>query len=71
MILIDGLALLAAMLAGGAGGWLAAATDHRRVAERERSYEQELADYREIYAAWGMLRRTRCADPAKNDQSEQ
>jgi hypothetical protein len=71
MGLIDKLALLIALLIGGAGGWLVATARHHRLAERERNYEREVADYQELYAAWAMLRRTRCADAPENYRADQ
>jgi hypothetical protein len=54
---IDALALLAALLAGGAGGWVLAVVRQNLAAERQRSYEFELRDKAEVYAAWASLRR--------------
>jgi hypothetical protein len=66
MKIIDALALLAALLAGGAGGWLVAVTSQKMTAERQRSYELEMADLDELYAAWAKLRR---AQPGESHQS--
>jgi hypothetical protein len=57
MAVVDGIALLVTLLIGGAGGWLAAMASHNMAAERERSYEAEMADLQELYAAWASLRR--------------
>ena len=57
MKIIDALPLLAALLCGGAGGWIVAMARQKMSAERQRSYELEMADFEELYAAWASLRR--------------
>jgi hypothetical protein len=62
MKIIDALPLLAALLSGGAGGWIAAMARQKMSAEQQRSYELEMADYEELYAAWASLRRAQPDD---------
>ena len=57
MKIIDALSLLAALLSGGAAGWIVAMARQKMAAERQRSYELEVADLEELYAAWARLRR--------------
>jgi hypothetical protein len=57
MKIIDALPLLAALLSGGAGGWIVAMARQKMSAERQRSYELEVADLEELYAVWASIRR--------------
>jgi hypothetical protein len=56
MKVIDALLLLATVLAGGAGGWTLSVVRQNMSAERQRSYELEMADVEELYATWASLR---------------
>jgi hypothetical protein len=71
MTLIDSVLALTALLIGGAGGWLIAVTGQRRSAERQRSWEEEVTDQQELYAAWAMLRRTGYGGSSASDEPEE
>jgi hypothetical protein len=66
MAIIDGVALLVTLLIGSAGGWLVAVASHNMAAERERSYEAEMADLQELYAAWASLRRVQADESQRS-----
>jgi hypothetical protein len=59
MAIIYGLFLMLMLIVGGAGGWLMTTWHDEQVAAERDEDEQEMAEFRDLYAAWAILHRTR------------
>jgi hypothetical protein len=57
MDFVYGAGLVAALVTGGAAGWLGTILHFEHVTMRERGYERELAETEELLAARAALRR--------------
>jgi hypothetical protein len=55
----DALAIIVAVLAGGAGGSLLTIDRYHRVTKERAAYEEELAQSQDVLAALALLRRVR------------
>jgi hypothetical protein len=63
MEFVYGAGLLAALVSGGAAGWLGTILHSEHVSTRERGYELELTEAEELLVARAALRRRRSLPP--------
>ena len=55
MAIIHDLFLMLMLIVGGAGGWLMTTWHYEQVAAERDEEEQEMAEFRDLYAAWAIL----------------
>jgi hypothetical protein len=67
MVIIYDVGLFLALLIGAALGLLVTAGHYERIALRQWTYEKEMAENRELYAALGMLRRVKPNWPSDDE----
>lgn len=70
MDIVYGAGLLAALVVGGTAGWLSTTLHAERAALRQRDYERELAESRDLLAARAALRRGHAGRPGGTGTSE-
>lgn len=63
MEFVYGAGLVAALVTGGAAGWLGTILHSEHIATRERGYELDLADSEELLVARAALRRRQSLPP--------
>jgi hypothetical protein len=68
VIIVYDVGLVLALLIGGAIGLLVTAAHYEQIALRRWTYEKEMAERREFYAALGALRRIK-PDRAPDDEA--
>ena len=59
MAIIYDLLLVLTLVVGGAGGWFMTTWHYAQVAAEHDEDEQEMAEFRDLYAAWAILHRIR------------
>ncbi len=59
MVILYEVGLVLALLIGGVLGQLLTASHYEQIAARQREYEKEMAEGRELYAALAMFRRVK------------
>jgi hypothetical protein len=70
MAIIYGISLLAALLTGGAIGWLLTVGHLERVAYQHRSYENEMIEAQELYMALALLRHIKPYGSVQGDEPD-
>jgi hypothetical protein len=69
MVVLYDVGLVLALLTGCAIGLLVTAAHYEHIALRRWTYEKEVAEGREMYAALAMLRRVKPNHPSDNEAS--